>query len=320
MPTEDLGTLHRVDPATLWHHEAHDFTPWLLENEEGLAEALGIELELEGAEHKVGAFSLDIVGRDATNDTILIIENQLAGTDHSHLGQILTYAAGTGASTIVWIATAFREEHRQALDWLNEETGPGTHFFGIEIEAFRIGDSPPAPHFKLVAQPNEWQKVVRGVAQGQKASGRSALYAEFWDKLLTALREQEPTWTTRRPGTTTITTNWIDMRSPITGASLNFSFARGKRLRSELYIDTGDQEENDMLFAAFLEQREPLEQAFGRPLQFEAMEARRAARIAEYTEGDVAEEDHHENFITWFLDSGRRFRSALSAFDISKIG
>jgi hypothetical protein len=320
LPTEELGTLRRVDPATLWHHEAHDFTPWLLENEEGLADALGIELELEGAEHPVGAFSLDLVGRDATNDTILIVENQLGGTDHSHLGQILTYAAGTGASTIVWIATAFRDEHRQALDWLNEETGPDTHFFGIEIEAFRIGDSPPAPHFKLVAQPNEWQKVVRGVAQGQKASGRSALYVDFWNKLLTELRQQEPAWTSRRPGSTTITTNWIDMSSPVPGASLNFSFARGRRLRSELYIDTGDQEANELIFTALAEQRPALEQAFGRTLQFEPMEAKRAARIAEYTEGDVTEDDRHQDFIAWFLDSGRRFRKSLAATDLSGIG
>ena len=315
MPTEELGTLQRVDPATLWHHEAHDFTPWLLENEEELAEALGIELELEEAEHRVGAFSLDIVGRDATNDTILIVENQLGGTDHSHLGQILTYAAGTGASTIVWLATAFREEHRQALDWLNEQTGQDTHFFGIEIEAFRIGDSRPAPHFKLVAQPNEWQKVVRGVAESQKASGRSALYVDFWNKLLTELRDQEPSWTSRRPGSTMIPNNWIDMSSPITGASLNFSFARGKRLRSELYIDTGDQAANDRIFAALAAQQSALEQAYGRSLQFEPMETKRAARIAEYIDGDVAEDDRHADFIAWFLDSGRRFRTALDAVD-----
>lgn len=319
MPIEELGTLRRVDPSSLWNHEAHDFTPWLLENEEGLAEALGIELELEEAEHPVGTFSLDIVGRDATNDTILIVENQLAGTDHTHLGQILTYAAGTGASTIVWIATAFREEHRQALDWLNEQTGPDTHFFGIEIEAFRIGDSRPAPHFKLVAQPNEWQKVVRGAAQGQKASGRGALYAEFWDVLLAGLADEEPTWTRRRPGTTTIPTNWIDMSSPIAGASLNFSFARGKRLRSELYIDSGDQEENDRIFTVLAQQRAVLEEAFGRPLEFEAMETRRAARIAEYTDGDVAEEQRHGEFISWFIDSGRRFRRALDAIDLSEV-
>src|SRR5437667_8314691 len=122
----ELGRLERVDPRLVWGHEADAFTPWLLENADRLAEALGIDLELEAAEHKVGGYSLDLVGRDITNDAVLIVENQLEMTDHSHLGQVLTYAAGTGASTIVWIATAFREEHRQALDWLNENTGEDT--------------------------------------------------------------------------------------------------------------------------------------------------------------------------------------------------
>lgn len=319
MPSVELGTLEKVEPSALWNHEAHDFTPWLLENSERLADALGIDLELEGAEHPVGAFSLDLVGRDATNDTILIVENQLAGTDHGHLGQILTYAAGTGASTIVWIATAFREEHRQALQWLNEQTDQGTHFFGIEIEAFRIGTSAPAPHFKLVVQPNEWQKVVRDAAQGQKASARAALYAEFWDKFLARIGEQEPTWTRRRPGSTTIPNNWIDMASPIAGASLNSSFARGRRLRSELYIDTGDQDDNDHIFEVLIGQREALEAAFGRPLEFEALESKRAARVAEYSDGDVADVDRHDEFIEWFLDSGRRFRQALSAIDLPAV-
>src|SRR5215467_859785 len=137
----ELGKLELVDPRFVWKNEAHDFTPWLLANGDLLAEALGIDLELEASEHAVGGFSLDLVGHDITNDAVLIVENQLEGTDHSHLGQVLTYAAGTAASTIVWIATAFREEHRQALDWLNENTGEETHFFGIELRVARIGDS-----------------------------------------------------------------------------------------------------------------------------------------------------------------------------------
>jgi len=311
-----LGTLERVDPSSLWNHEAHDFTPWLLENAEGLADALGIEVEFEAAEHRVGTFSLDLVGRDATNDTILMVENQLVGTDHTHLGQILTYAAGTGASTIVWIATSFREEHRQALDWLNKETGKGTHFFGVVVEAFRIGDSPPAPHFKVVAQPNEWQKVVRQAAQGQKESTKSPLYAKFWEALLERLVEEEPTWTRRRPGDTVLSENWLDMPSKVRGASLNFSFARGGRLRNELYIDSGNQEENDRIFEAIASQKAAVEQAYGGPLEFEPLEGRRAARIADYTDGDVAEKDRHEEFIAWFLDSGRRLRSALADIDV----
>jgi len=312
VPTEDLGTLERVEPSSLWNHEAHDFTPWLLANAEGLADALGIDLEFEDSEHPVGTFALDLVGRDTTNDTILIVENQLAGTDHSHLGQILTYAAGTGASTIVWIATSFREEHRQALDWLNEETGQGTHFFGVVIEAFKIGDSRPAPHFKVVAQPNEWQKVVRSAAKGQKESTKSPLYAKFWEALLARLVDEGLAWTRRRPGDTVFGENWIDMPSKIRGASLNFSFARGGRLRNELYIDSGSQEDNDRTFEALATQREKIERAYGGPLEFEQLEGRRASRVADYTDGDVVEEDRHDEFIEWFLDSGRRLRRALS--------
>jgi hypothetical protein len=314
-PVIELGTLERVDPSSLWNHEAHDFTPWLLANAEGLADALGIEVEFEAAEHRVGTFSLDLVGRDATNDTILMVENQLAGTDHTHLGQILTYAAGTGASTIVWIATSFREEHRQALDWLNEETGKETHFFGVVLEAFRIGDSPPAPHFKVVAQPNEWQKVVRQAARGQKESTKSPLYAKFWEALLVRLAKEEPNWTRRRPGDTVLGENWIDMPSKIRGASLNFSFARGGRLRNELYIDSGNQEENDRIFSAMASRREAVEQAYGGSLEFEPLEGRRAARIAAYTDGDVTEEHRHDEFIAWFLDSGRRLRGSLTEVD-----
>ena len=132
--------------------------------------------ELEAAEHPVGGYSLDLVGRDTTNDAVLIVENQLAPTDHSHLGQVLTYAAGTAASTIVWIATAFCEEHRQALDWLNENTGEDVHFFGIELQVVKIGDSPPAPLLNLVAQPNDWQKQVRASTQRSAVTGKGALY------------------------------------------------------------------------------------------------------------------------------------------------
>lgn len=167
-----LGALETVEVRKVWISESRDFTPWLLENPDRLAEALGIELELEYAEHAVGPFKLDLKGRDLTNDAVLMVENQLESTDHNHLGQVLTYAAGTGASTVVWIATAFREEHRQALDWLNEQTGQETHFFGIEIQAVRIGDSLPAPLFKLVAQPNDWQKQVKTATEAGSFRGR----------------------------------------------------------------------------------------------------------------------------------------------------
>jgi hypothetical protein len=109
-----LGKLTTVDPREVWQHEAHHFTPWLLANADELGATLGIDIELQAAEHAVGGFWLDLLGRDLTNNCVLIVENQLTATDHGHLGQLVTYAAGTEAATIVWMATEFREEHRAA--------------------------------------------------------------------------------------------------------------------------------------------------------------------------------------------------------------
>jgi hypothetical protein len=78
--------LEQVDPRSVWRHEALNLTPWLLENADRLGEAFGVELELTRAEHPVGGYSLDLIGRDMTNGTVVIVENQLADSDHSHLG------------------------------------------------------------------------------------------------------------------------------------------------------------------------------------------------------------------------------------------
>src|SRR5215472_759112 len=179
-----LGRLEQVNPRSIWAHEALNFTPWLAQNADRLADALGIELELEDTERAVGGYSLDIIGQDQTNGVVLIVENQLGDSDHGHLGQLLTYAAGTAASTIVWITTRFRDEHRQALTWLNEHTDQDTHFFGVELEVVRIGSSAPAPLFKVVALPNDWQKSVRASTVSAGGGGRNELYRQFWAKLL----------------------------------------------------------------------------------------------------------------------------------------
>ena len=174
-----------------------DFTPWLLANGEVLAEALGIDLELEASEHPVGGFSLDLVGRDITNDATLIVENQLEGTDHSHLGQVLTYAAGTEASTIVWIATSFREEHHQALDWLNENTGESTHFFGIELRVVRIGDSASAP----IQCRGAAERLAEAGASGDavfRGERKGVAYTEFWRRFLERVHAEHPTGAAER--------------------------------------------------------------------------------------------------------------------------
>jgi hypothetical protein len=183
-----LSRIEWLDIREVWRIEAVDFTPWLLKNVDVLGEALGgLDLELERAEHPVGTFSLDLIGTDLTHGARLIVENQIEASDHRHLGQILTYAAGTDAGTIIWVAKAFRDEHRVALDWLNEHTGEGTRFFGVVIRALRIGESLPAPFLELVVSPNDWQKSVRQTTPAGESSEAAAYRAApSWRRTRTA--------------------------------------------------------------------------------------------------------------------------------------
>jgi hypothetical protein len=307
---QQLGRLEPVDPRLVWSHEALNFTPWLAKNVDRLAEALGIELVVEATEYAVGGYSLDIFGKDQTNDVVLIVENQLGESDHSHLGQLLTYAAGTAASTIVWITTRFRDEHRQALTWLNEHSDQDTHFFGVELEVVRIGDSSPAPLFKVVALPNDWQKSVRAATAGTVGS-KNELYRQFWTKLLDRIKSEYPTWTRATGGPQ----NWLWLTAPIRGCGLNPVFGFKGKVRQELYIDRATPEQCRAVFDVLYARRQEFEAAYGRPVEWDPMEGRKACRISESSEGDVQNEIEHEKYIEFFIGAIERFRKAISAID-----
>ena len=148
----DIARLEPVDLREVWRNEASDFTPWLADNLDRLGEALGMDLELVQTEAPVGSFSLDIQARDANGDRKVVIENQLEQTNHDHLGKVLTYAAGNDADVMVWVVRDFRDEHRQALDWLNQRTSEETEFWGVVVRAV-IGNSAPAPVFDVFHVP-----------------------------------------------------------------------------------------------------------------------------------------------------------------------
>lgn len=177
-----LGTIKKIDLRDVWSSEASDFTPWLAKDENIalLGEAIGLELEVESQEKNVGPFRADILARDLTSNHYVLIENQLEQTNHNHLGQIMTYAAGLDAFSIIWIAKSFTEEHRAALDWLNRITEENINFFGIEIEVIQIGDSLPAPQFKVVAKPNDWSKSVRSSASTGELTDTKLKQQQYW--------------------------------------------------------------------------------------------------------------------------------------------
>lgn len=198
MTAIQLGRLITVDAREVWKHEAHDFTPWLREHIDLLGEALGFDFEITAREAPIGDFKVDLLGRESNSGRSLIIENQLEATDHGHLGQLITYAAGLDAGMIIWITPQFREEHRQALAWLNAHTSEGIDFFGVEIELLRIGNSLPAPHFKLAAQPNDWAKTARStVAAAGNPSAIDLRYRDFFQLILDEAKRRYPDLTSQ---------------------------------------------------------------------------------------------------------------------------
>lgn len=307
----DLGRLESVELRDVWLHEALDFTPWMLANADALSEALDMDLELDSAEHAVGGFSLDLIGRDRRSNELVIIENQLEMTDHSHLGQLLTYAGGTDPTNIVWIAARFRQEHRAALEWLNQRTDTTTRFFGVEVTAVRIDSSRPAPLFHVIATPNDWGKTVRTRAQAAEggASERASLYAEFWEQFLAALRSRELGWTKARKGPAQ---NWFNMPSGTSGVEYSVSFGK-HGLRSEIYLGDRSESVNAQRFRAFLALRAGLEEAYGSALGFAPLDGRKASRIEDTRAGEVSDASSWQTYIDWFIDSQHRLRRAVAA-------
>jgi len=276
-----------------------------------LAEALGLELDLESQEAPVGDFALDLLARDLGRDAPVVIENQLEPTDHDHLGKLLTYASGYDASAVVWISPEFREEHRQTLDWLNQRTDSDTDFFGVQVELLKVDDSLPAPSLRLVVMPNEWKKR-KGGRGGGPVSPRAEKYRAFFQDLIDELRERHR-FTRARVGQPQ---NWYSFASGHSGLNFSASFAQGDRLRVELYIDFGDESENLQLFERLHADKTEIEEALGGELSWERLDDSRACRIGRYRNGSIDDDEEtlqtaHEWMIEQLLEFKRVFGPRL---------
>ena len=283
---QPLGRLEKIeDLRQIWKSEAQDFTPWLAEeqNLELLGDVIGLDLELEATEKEVGPFRADILCKETGTDHWVLVENQIERTDHTHLGQILTYAAGLNAVTIVWIAKQFSDEHRAALDWLNEITGDSISFFGLEVELWKIGSSPIAPKFNIISKPNEWTKgSVSRVRTASELTPVKKMQLDFW----TGLR-----------GYALANAQYVKPTKPLPQHWMNFSLGRSSfgmyafvdtrnpRIGVRLFITSSDA---TAYYHLLLAEKEQIEQEFSQdinlPLLWQEMPGKKSCYISCYNE------------------------------------
>lgn len=255
MQHQSLGVIERIDDLrTIWPHEAYDFSKWLASDSALalLSDATGIDLVLEERESSVGEFSVDIFATEEGSSRRIIIENQLEHTNHDHLGKIITYAAGKDAEVIVWIVKHARDEHKQAIEWLNQHTDENIGFFLIEIELWKIGDSLPAPNFNIIERPNDWSKIIK---TSEGLSDLKRLYAEFWqsfNEYAFSKKEFNSFFSKRKPRPQA----WYDLSvgSSLQHIALSVSTQK-KQVSADIYItDDKDLFENYKLYASQISQ------------------------------------------------------------------
>lgn len=270
---KNLGQLKKVDLRTVWEHEALSFTKWLAkeENLALLSNEIGIAVKLLKTEAEVGGFNVDILAEEEGSGRKVIIENQLESTNHDHLGKLITYASGTDASVIVWIFKDIRDEHRKAIDWLNEHTDEDIDIFAVKMELWQIGDSLPAPKFEIISNPNNWAKIAKTNTEQTKLTTTKLYQLEFWNKFGEYAKEHDFSLSL----TKTYPQHWYNFSVGSSSGHLTITInSRTKELGCELYIP------DDKDFFEFLfEKKDQIEKDLGFKLDWRPLPEAKASRI-----------------------------------------
>lgn len=273
-----LGRLKEVDIRELWAHEQYNFSNWLAkeENIELLNETVGLTLTDIDKEVYVGSYRCDLVAVDETTDIKIIIENQLNSTDHDHLGKIITYASGLDANVIIWIVKEAKEEHKSAIEWLNNNMAKEISFFLLEIKAYRIGDSLPAPMFKVIEKPNDFIKSNKSIKDGD-LSKTQAERLNFWTEFNRVITENGKPFNIRKA----TTDHWYDVAIGTSDAHISITLVnKDGTIGVELYVrDSKD------LFDNLYEHKEEIENKLGFNMHWERLDDKKASRIKSYITG-----------------------------------
>lgn len=305
----ELGKMKRIsDLRTVWPHEANDFTKWLAEdaNLEELSNAVGIDIDLEERESSVGSFNVDLYATESGSGRKIIIENQLEDTNHDHLGKLITYASGKGAEVVIWIVKRARDEHRQAIEWLNQHTDSNIGFFLVEIELWQINDSLLAPKFNVVEKPNDWAKTMKSI---EGMSETEKLKVEFWQTFndqMAANPDFGKYFNLRKPQLQ----HWYDLSCGTSSyyISLNIN-TRKKKIDAGLYIPADKD-----LFHKFETRKEAFDKAFGEEVEFR--DAGKSSRILIAHNIDVKNRSKWPEAAAWFFEKAKLFKQTAASLNI----
>ena len=305
----NLSKLKKVELRVGWNHEALDFTNWLAEEEnlEILSEELGINnIKVIRTQANAGDFKIDILAEEEQTGHKIIIENQLEKTNHDHLGKILTYASSQDAKYIIWIAKEIRDEHKQAIDWLNEHTDEDISFFAIQIELWQIGDSDPAPKFNIISKPNDWAKVVKKSSSDPNITDTKLVQLDFWNKFKEYAEEKRSILRFRTPRAQ----HWYDVSIGSSEAHLAFTVnSREKLIGCEIYID-----KNKELFNKLKNFKEDIEKEFGATLNWMELPGKQAARIKLSRFSDFTWAEQWPKYFEWMNNFGSKFKSVFGKY------
>lgn len=302
----NLSKIEKISLRDCWDNEASDFTPWLAteENIALLADALGMnELEVKGQEEHVGPFRADILCVDPGTDKLVLIENQLEKTDHNHLGQILTYAAGLDAVTIIWIAERFTEEHRAAIDWLNRITDKEFNFFGVEIGLIKIGDSNAAPVFNVIAKPNGWSKDVRSSQASSEGHSEGKIFNyEYWTSFNEFMANNPSKMFRTRSASYS---HWMTIA--IGHGAVHIDLLLNKReQKATIQLYMWDDAEKK-IYDALLKHKEEAEEKIGEKLMWRRLDGKKASSIDLIKKCNLNDLDVQQEVFSWYKEYTEKF-------------
>lgn len=304
-----LGKLQEIDIRDVWKHEQYDFSKWLSseENIQELGNTLNLSLTDVETEKFVGNYRCDILCKDELTGKVVLIENQLESTNHDHLGKIITYASGLDASVVVWIVASARQEHASAIEWLNKHTDDDLSFFLVEVHAYKIGDSDPAPQFKIIEQPNDFAKSVKAISKNSDLNDSERNRLEFWTQLNEILEERGKPFNKRKP----TTDHWYSIAMGTSECHISIDLVNKEhKIRIGVWID-----DNKDLFDKFYLNKEEIERACGFELNWDRLDNRKASLACTYIQGlDFDNQENYPELINKAIDLVLTMRKAFVPF------